>query len=61
MIVVGLEVTVVTEGGLDQDPGQDPDPVTEDPEEETEAALAVEDLAQKAEADLAKMIIFVFV
>ena len=34
---------------------------TEDPPEETEAALAVEDLAQKAEADLAKMIIFVFV
>merc|ERR1719378_846841 len=32
MIVVGLEVTVVTEGGLDQDPGQDPDPVTGDPE-----------------------------
>merc|ERR1719481_727657 len=72
MIVVDLEVTVATEGGLDQDPGQGPDPVTGDPEtdltpgtedplEETEAALAVEDLAQKAEADLAKMIIFVFV
>merc|ERR1719481_271829 len=72
MIVADLEVTVVTEGGLDQDPGQGPDPVTgdqetdltpgtEDPPEETEAALAVEDLAQKAEADLAKMIIFVFV
>jgi len=72
MIVVDLEVTVATEGDLVQDPGQGPDPVTgdpetdltpgtEDPPEETEAALAVEDLAQKAEADLAKMIIFVFV
>merc|ERR1712098_116088 len=63
MIVVALAVTVVIVTGGDQDQDlvtgdleTDLTPGTEDPQEETEAALVEEDqnLAQKAEADLAK-------
>jgi len=65
MIVVALVVTVVIVTGGDQDQGPDLvtgdletdlTPGTEDPQEETEATLVEEDqnLALKAEADLAK-------
>jgi len=65
MIVVALAVAVVivTGGNQDQDPALvtgdleiDLTPGTEDPQEETEVALAEEDQnqAQKAEADHAK-------